>query len=185
MKKINVPSIEPTGDRQHELLFPDKWDVARCDMDGVNKPVLGDDEIRTALENPIAAKPLSRLVQGHKEVVVLFDDSTRPTKTFRVLPFVLDALKKERIPEDNIRFIVATGSHGPHGRLDFVRKLGEDIVEEYAVYNHNPYDNLKDLGKTSRGTPVKINAEVMGCDLKIGIGSIHFHRLMGFTGGAR
>lgn len=185
MKKIIVPSIEPLGDKQHELLFPDKWDVTRCAMEGESRPVLRDDEIRTALENPVGAKPLSRLVEGHKEAVIIFDDSTRPTKTFRVLPFVLEALGKEKIPDDNIRLIIATGSHGPHGRLDFVRKLGEDVVEHYAVYNHNPYDNLKDLGKTSRGTPVKINAEVMGCDLKIGIGSIHFHRLMGFTGGAK
>lgn len=185
MKKVVVPSLEPYGDKPLELLFPEKWDVTRCAMGGEGKPVLRDNEIKAVLENPAGAKPLSKLVEGHKEVVILFDDSTRPSKTFRVIPFVLEALEKERIPEENIRFLMASGSHGPHGRLDFVRKLGEDIVDRYAVYNHNPYDNLTDLGKTSRGTPVKINAEVMGCDLKIAIGSIHFHRLMGFTGGSK
>jgi nickel-dependent lactate racemase len=185
LKKVIVPGLEPQGDKPLELLFPEKWDVTRCAMEGEGKPVLRDDEIKAVLENPVGAKPLSKLVEGHKEVVILFDDSTRPSKTFRVIPFVLEALEKEKIPEENIRFIMASGSHGPHGRLDFVRKLGEDIVDRYAVYNHNPYDNLMDLGKTSRGTPVKINAEVMGCDLKIAIGSIHFHRLMGFSGGSK
>lgn len=80
---------------------------------------------------------------------------------------------------------MATGSHGPHGRLDFVKKLGEEVVDQYPVYNHNPYDNLEHLGETSRGTSVEVNAKVMGCDLKIGIGSILFHRLMGFSGGGK
>ncbi|UCD56111.1 MAG: DUF2088 domain-containing protein, partial [Candidatus Hydrogenedentota bacterium] len=38
---------------------------------------------------------------------------------------------------------------------------------------------------TSRGTPISINNEVMGCDLKIGIGSIVPHPLTGFSGGAK
>jgi len=185
LKKVIVPGLGTYGDTSHELLFPESWDVTRCAMEGEGKPVLRDNEIKFVLDNPVGAKPLSKLVEGHEEVVILFDDSTRPSKTFRVIPFVLEALEKEKIPDENIRFICASGSHGPHGRLDFVRKLGEDIVGRYAVYNHNPYDNLKDLGNSSRGTPVKINAEFMGCDLKIGIGSIHFHRLMGFTGGAK
>jgi nickel-dependent lactate racemase len=118
-------------------------------------------------------------------VVILIDDMTRPTKSHQYLPPILETLREVGIPRDNIRFIMASGSHGPYDRLDFVKKLGEEIVAEYQTYNHNPYEYLDYIGETSRGTPLYVNAEVMNCDLKIGIGTILFHRLMGFSGGGK
>jgi nickel-dependent lactate racemase len=41
------------------------------------------------------------------------------------------------------------------------------------------------LGDTSFGTPVWVNSEVMACDLKIGIGTVLFHRLTGLSGGGK
>lgn len=52
---------------------------------------------------------------------------------------VLEKLHLAGIPRDHIRFICATGTHGALNRQDFVRKLGEKIVEEYPVFNHNPF----------------------------------------------
>jgi nickel-dependent lactate racemase len=65
------------------------------------------------------------------------------------------------------------------------KKLGDDVMERFLVYNHNPYENCTPLGKTSFGTPVEINAEFMECDLRIGIGCIVPHRRAGFGGGAK
>lgn len=42
-----------------------------------------------------------------------------------------------------------------------------------------------DLGKTSRGTPILINREVMACDLKIAIGGLIPHISAGFGGGGK
>jgi nickel-dependent lactate racemase len=69
--------------------------------------------------------------------------------------------------------------------MDFVKKLGEDIVEDFPIYNHNAFSNLTDLGKTKLGTPVQMNSEVMACDLKIGLGSVVPHPGSGFGGGAK
>jgi len=69
--------------------------------------------------------------------------------------------------------------------MDFAKKLGEEIVENYAVFNHNPYSNLVYLGHTSYGTPIEINAEVMMCDLKIAVGCILPHPHFGYSGGAK
>jgi nickel-dependent lactate racemase len=70
-------------------------------------------------------------------------------------------------------------------RFDFVKKLGEDTLSRFPVYNHDPFDNCVYVGVTSRGTKVFINAEVMKCDLKIGIGSIVPHIMTGFGGGSK
>jgi len=42
-----------------------------------------------------------------------------------------------------------------------------------------------DIGRTSYGTPLLVNAEVMQCDFKIAIGSIVPHAFAGFGGGAK
>jgi len=81
--------------------------------------------------------------------------------------------------------MMATGAH--HGRLlfDFQKKLGTEIPEKYHVYNHNSYENLEYLGKTSYDTPVHINREVMSCDLKISLGAMMPHFGYGFGGGSK
>jgi nickel-dependent lactate racemase len=142
-------------------------------------------EIKAAIHNPIGQKPLEKLAEKAEEVVIIFDDMTRPTKTYQYAPYILETLHKAGIHKDNIRFIIAPGTHGTYGRMDFAKKLGDDIVSEYQVYNHNPYDILDYLGETSYGTPVWVNSEVMACDLKIGIGTVLFHRLTGLSGGAK
>ena len=58
-------------------------------------------------------------------------------------------------------------------------------MQRFPVYNHNPYENCTYLGDTSRGTPVRLNSEVMSCDLKIAVGCIVPHPTAGFGGGAK
>jgi lactate racemase len=165
--------------------LPSDWNVHRCKVASEDATPLSTEQINYAIKNPIGQKPLEKLAEKSEEVVIIFDDMTRPTKTYQYTPFILEILRKSGIPKDNIRFIIAPGTHGTFGRVDFVKKLGDDIVSEYAVYNHNPYDMLDYLGKTSYGTPIWINKEVMSCDLKIGIGTVLFHRLTGLSGGGK
>lgn len=110
---------------------------------------------------------------------------TRPTKQYQMLPAVLNELQSGGLRNDQIVFVMATGAH--HGRLltDFQKKLGPEIPEKYLVFNHLCYENLVDLGKTSRGTPVHINSEVMSCDLKITLGAMMPHFGYGFGGGSK
>ena len=70
-------------------------------------------------------------------------------------------------------------------RVDFAKKLGEETLSRFPVYNHNPFVNCVYVGTTSYGTEVFINAEVMKCDLKITIGSIVPHIFAGFGGGSK
>ncbi|MDP6458950.1 MAG: lactate racemase domain-containing protein, partial [Candidatus Bathyarchaeota archaeon] len=135
--------------------------------------------------NPVESPTLKRLADGAHEVVIIIDDMTRPTKSYQYAVPILEILNEAEIPRDNIRFIISPGTHGTYGRLDFVKKLGEEIVDGYQCYNHNPYEMLDYLGETSYGTPVYVNSEVMRCDLKIGIGTTLFHRLMGLSGGGK
>jgi len=154
-------------------------------MSGYKAPRLSDPQIRAKLAEPIHSESLRTLASKRKEVVVIVDDVTRPTQCYRIAPYVLEELAKAGIHDDHIRFVVALGAHGMNNRVDFVKKLGEDIVERFPIYNHNPFSNLRDLGTTKRGTPVQINNEVMACDLKIGVGGIIPHSMAGLSGGGK
>jgi nickel-dependent lactate racemase len=68
---------------------------------------------------------------------------------------------------------------------DARKKLGDDIVENYAVYNHDAFQNLVNVGKTPSGVDLWFNREFMSCDLKIGIGCVTPHPQVGFGGGAK
>jgi nickel-dependent lactate racemase len=183
--KIRLPQLAWYGNTELEVEFPSSWEVSVCYMKGHRRRALSDKGYREAFANPIGTKPIRQLARGKKEVAILFDDMSRPTRVAEVIPYVLEELKAAGVKGQSIRFIAALGAHGAPTRLDFVKKLGEAVLSMFPVYNHNPYENCTYLGETSNGTPVAVNAEVMSCDLKIGIGCIIPHPLVGFTGGSK
>ncbi|MFC1933770.1 nickel-dependent lactate racemase [Chloroflexota bacterium] len=182
---VRLPQLAWFGDTELELQFPKSWDVHVCYMQGYSAPALSEEQLRQAFANPIGTPRIRDLAKGKNEVVILFDDTTRPTKVSQLVPYILQELEEAGIPDDNIRFIPTLGNHAVMKRPDLVKKLGEKVLDRFAVYNHNCYENCTYLGKTSRGTPVEVNSEVMSCDLKIAIGGIIPHSGAGFGGGAK
>ncbi|MFC1874442.1 lactate racemase domain-containing protein [Chloroflexota bacterium] len=185
MKTVRVPQLVWYGNTELELRLLPSWDVDVCYMKGHHRPPLSEKEVRDAFRNPINSPPIRELARGAREVVILFDDMTRPTPVAQIIPYVLEELREAGVTDGGIRFIAALGAHGALHGVDFRKKLGEDICDRFPVYNHNPYENCTFVGTTSRGTPVAINSEVMNCDFKIGIGCIIPHVMTGFGGGGK
>jgi len=182
---VNLPHMAWYGDSDIALLFPSDWDVRVCHMEGKDAPPLTHKGFQAAFDRPIGSSRLRDLARGKQEVVIAFDDLSRPTRVGQIAEYALSELNAAGIVDDQIRFIVALGAHGAHSLEDFRKKLGEDILSRFPVYNHNPYECCDYLGKTSRGTPVEINSEFMRCDLKIGIGAIVPHVSYGYGGGGK
>ena len=70
-------------------------------------------------------------------------------------------------------------------KADQEKKLGKKTANRFPVFNHHPYENLVDMGMTSRGTPVMINRHFAEADVKIGVGFITPHPTAGFGGGGK
>lgn len=183
--KIRVPQLLWYGNSEMELDFPNSWSLFFCSMKGGEKRKLNEREMEEAFNHPIGTPPLHELARGKKEIVILFDDLARPTPVYDIIHFVLRELERAGIKDSQIRLIAALGAHGAHSANDFRKKLGEEVLDRFPVYNHHPFDRCQFLGKTSYGTPVLINQEVMSCDLKIGIGCIVPHSFSGFGGGGK
>lgn len=185
MNRIMLPQLAWHGTKELSLEIPEVWESEVCNMAGYNLPPLKAQEIKKAVANPIGMPPLREYAGGKKEVVILFDDMARVTRVAGIVPYVLEELAAAGIGDSQVRFIAACGCHGAMNRTDFVKKLGEEVLKRFPVYNHSPFGNCVYAGTTSAGTRVRINAEVMRCDLKIGIGSIVPHIMAGFGGGGK
>ena len=185
MASFKVPAWEFYGWKPETMIFPDGWEIHEQKMHGHNAPKLSMREIEERLQNPVGTDPLNILAKGKKKCCIIFDDMTRPTRQYQMLPPVLEQLYQGDLTDEQIVFMMASGAH--QGRLlsDFQKKLGVEITEKYLVFNHNCYENLVDVGETSRGTPVHVNKEVMSCDLKITLGTMMPHRTYGFGGGSK
>ncbi len=183
--KLKLPQGAWFEEKEIEISFPQDWQVEICGSPADEMGPVAAEDIRKALDGPVASAPLREIARGKKEVCIIFDDISRGTRVYEIIPHVLEELAGAGIRDDQIRFICSLGFHGAHTVLDFTKKLGRDVVARYPVFNHNPYENCQHLGQTSRGTPVSVNAEVMKCDLKIGIGCITPHPFNGFGGGGK
>ena len=182
---IRLPQLPWHGTKELEVPLPDTWEVTVCNMAGWNRPALSDDQIKASLTYLMGSPPIRELAKGKEEVVILFDDMARVTRVARIVPFILEELAEAGIPDHKIRFVAATGTHGAMNRADFAKKLGEETLKRFPVYNHNTFDHCSYVGKTSYGTPVSINSEVLNCDFKIAIGSVTPHPLTVFSGGGK
>lgn len=185
MKSPSLPNLLWYGNERRQIDFPDGWAVEELAPPGFKKPPLDEDGIARAIREPIGCPPLSELAERASEVCIVFDDITRPTPVSRVLPPILEILDGAGIPASNIRFIPALGMHGAMDNIGFRRKLGDEVLRKYPVYNHNPYENCEHLGKSPSGVPVYINREFISCDLRIGVGCITPHVNVGFGGGGK
>jgi nickel-dependent lactate racemase len=185
LKHVSIRTHEHYGDIWERLDFPDAWDIQVAYMAGHDAPVLGRHEILSRIRSPIGTIPLRELAQGKRSAVITFDDLTRPTPVHAVAPLVTGELLAARVPADRIIFVAACGTHRNLEQDEAVRKLGRDQLQEFAWINHNPWDNLQEVGTTSSGNVVRINRTFAASDLRITISGVKIHGFAGYAGGAK
>jgi lactate racemase len=171
------------GDEGCDLVFPESWDIQLCSMTGA--PRLTALELRRALRNSMGAGDFDAVFRQAKNAAIVVDDITRPTPTKELLPLVLDQLTTTGISTANIKIIVALGSHAPLSEADLARKLGTEVVQNYNVLQHDPIQNLAEIGIYLDKIPVRINKDFLDSDLKISMGCITPHPFAGFSGGGK
>jgi nickel-dependent lactate racemase len=145
-----------------------------------------DEEIRGALDNTVGSASITEQAKGKKgRIVVTCDDLSRPTPAARVFPFIVEQLHEAGISDDQIFILGSFGLHHPMNLDHFARKLGDWVVAKYDCVNHNPFFNHVNLGRTSRGTPLKVNKEFVNAELRICISGVKKHRWAGAGGGGK
>lgn len=143
--------------------------------------------IYSALQTPFGTKPLSELINCKMKITILIDDITRSTPQNIILPILIKELNNLGIRDKNISIIIALGTHRYLTKSEMRKRVTSEIFQRVNVKNSEWKDisNFIDLGKTKKGTPIRVNREVYNSDFIIGIGSISPHVHAGWSGGAK
>ena len=173
----------PLYEHSVELDLPERWQVHYASLP--EGPTLSPAEMRAALANPIGTPRLSELARGKGNVVIVVDDTTRPTPAWQFLPHVIEELHAGGVEDSSITIMGGIALHRPMGPPDFIRKVGREIYDRYPCVNPSPWLDTVHLGDTEAGVPVKMSAEYVQADLRITCGGIIPHPSAGFGGGAK
>jgi nickel-dependent lactate racemase len=144
-----------------------------------------DQAVRDALAKPIQHPPLKESVKIGQRVAIIFSDITRATPYHILVPALLEAL--DHLPDKDITFFCATGTHRPATPEELVTILGKEIVERFRIVQNDAREKAEytHVGTTASGNQIELNKEILECDLRILTGFIEPHFFAGFSGGGK
>ena len=92
--------------------------------------------------------------------MVVFPDLTRPMPNRTVLPPLLGLLERSGIPDAAVTLLCATGTHRQATPSEMRELVGKEIVDRYAVVDHDSDGgNHVEVGRVD-GTPILLPREL-------------------------
>lgn len=130
----------PFGTGSMEAELPDSLRVSV--VDPKTEAVTGTEEerIEAALDAPIGTARLEETVKPENKVLIVVNDHTRPGPNRQIVAALLRRLHRAEVPDENIRFICATGSHRAPTDREMRAIVGDEVVEKYEIVMHDCRD---------------------------------------------
>jgi len=138
-----------------------------------------------SLEQPIGSPSLKELIKSRDSIAIVFSDITRPTPNRKIIPWLLEELGN--VSKDRVVLVNATGMHRANTVEELTEMLGEEVVRNHRIINHDAQkkEEMVHLGKTRTGGEIWINRDYIRADVKILTGFIEPHFFAGFSGGPK
>ena len=178
------------GSRKIAIAIPATAEVSV--LEPLQVPVLGSvpAAVSEALAAPLGCAGLETLIARTRPrtVAIAVPDETRPAPLREVLPPLMDRIQSglARPLAESVIFFIGGGLHPPADAAAIARILPPGVARGCRIVAHDARTAaMRDYGMTRRGTPVRINADYAGADLKIVIGQVDPHQFVGFTGGSK
>ncbi len=170
------------GDGKVELNIPEKNLAGQVSPGETETLPDTMSEFERVLNNPHGPH-LKDLVKG-RSVCVLVEDHTRGEPHRELLNAISPLLRDANL----VQFIVTTGSHEVEhpGNLEIVgmaKRAARDAgLRDFKVKIHDCQDpDVVDYGKTSRGTPVIVNAAAANHDVYVALADMKAHYFAGYS----
>jgi nickel-dependent lactate racemase len=174
------------GDSKIEFKIPDENLAGKITPKPVSSMSDIEGELARVLANPHG--PLVEELVKSKNVCVLVEDHTRDAPhrelVSSVIPLLADA--------NRVQFIITTGSHevnhpGNLEIVDMIRRLAHDggLISFDIHINDCQSEDVVDLGVTSRGTPLLVNAPAVGHDVYVSLSDMKAHYFAGYSNGLK
>lgn len=158
--------------------LPDKTDAL-----SIREPVLN---IHQEMFEEDVLNALPKELPDNAAISIVVADKTRLCGYKIYLPWILDLLHKKGIDDRQITFFIAYGTHARQSDEDCLNAYGK-IYQNYRFVHHDGNDKVlfTPLGKTHKGTPVRIRKDLHTSDLIITFGALSHHYFAGYGGGRK
>jgi nickel-dependent lactate racemase len=136
-----------------------------------------------ALAHPVGSRPLHQVVTARTRAVVVVSDASRDEPRAELFAAVRRELGA--LADDRITLAVANGTHTP-GDLAGLG-LPPEVLARHRVVNHDGHDEagMVEMGRTSRGTRLRVNRCLAEADVVVTTGRIKPHYFAGYGGGCK
>jgi nickel-dependent lactate racemase len=143
--------------------------------------------VRRALDAPLDRRPLREMVRRHQRAAIVVSDVTRPVPYQVLLPPILETLEAGGIARGDITIVVGTGLHRPSRPDEHRRFLGDAIMRDYRIVDHDARDRsmLAFHATGPRTVGVWLNRDYLNADLRIVTGFVEPHLFAGYSGGGK
>ena len=183
MTKIAIPY----GEKMVEFSLPEETFIGMTDPPAAQAAENPEKEIEEAMEHPIGMGGLETVVFPGAKVAVITDDGSRPTPVKMILPILLKKLSACGVRREDIVIVMALGSHRYMTEDEIRERVGDAVYKSYRVVNSEfrQKGRLLSVGETDERTPILATREVVEADIRIGVGNLVPHPVMGWGGGGK
>ncbi len=170
------------GTTTQEVEVPEKNLMGVLHANEVKTGLVGEEEVRRALAEPIGSPRLRDIVKPGEKIAIVTSDVTRPMPTWKVMPALLDELYAAGVKGEDVTLVFALGSHRRQTAEEMAHLAGERAFQEITCVDSDP-DDCVHMGVTRAGTPVDITRVVAEADRRVCLGNIEYHYFAGYSGG--
>lgn len=119
-------------------------------------------------------------------IAIVVADKTRLCGYPTILPWLVEGLRERGATHAQIVFYIAYGTHAPQSEAESLASYGP-ICTRYPFIHHHSTDPVRfaELGRTSRGTPLRIREDLLDAGLILTVGAVSHHYFAGFGGGRK
>lgn len=169
------------------VTLPDSLDIQIITPRGLRAMDSPDGAVLSAVDNPVASPSLRDTLPADGEVAIVVSDKTRSCLYPQLLPVLLNYLNACGVPDERMFLLVAYGAHPRHSETDNRVTYGEEVLRRLRLVPHDCRDGsqLYYLGKTGRGTEVRLNRKYLEAAATVMFGGVGIHYFAGFGGGRK
>lgn len=157
---------------------------------GRQPEVLNIDEPQPAIDGPLFRERLVRFLDQAdmdlRHAVIVVGDKTRLCGYAHFLPVLVDALCERGADSGRLTFHIAYGTHA-HQDDAACRAAYGPLYDRFQWVHHScdDADGFVELGRTRRGTPVRLRPDILRATSLITFGAVTHHYFAGYGGGRK
>jgi nickel-dependent lactate racemase len=151
-------------------------------------------KLEYALNFPLNSPPFTKLIEicytKGNPIVLLVDDNSRPNiHTRALLPLIESKMIEHGVQKEDIRLMIATGTHPPPTPTQIKEKILKDLYDHWEnriwVHDCDKVSLHEDMGFSSLGTPIFIDKRVLSSSFIVPVSDSEYHYFAGVAGSVK